>query len=201
MNKPFSEACEQNKEPILAVLRQHFATVQQVVEIGSGTGQHAVYFAQHLPHLLWRPGDLSAHLAGINLWIAEAGLPNVLAPVVLDVNDPHWFVAPADGVFSANTTHIMSWPEVVMFFDHVGQVLQPGGIFCLYGPFNYHGQYSSDSNARFDTWLKARDPHSGIRDVDDLALLAHQQGWVLLQDYAMPVNNRTLVWRKPKDGV
>ena len=195
-DKPFAESCEQNREPILAVLREVFADRSRVLEIGSGTGQHAVYFAPELPHLAWQTADVPAHHAGIGLWLAEAGLPNVLPPVALDVNASDWHGGRYDAVFSANTLHIMSWPEVERFFEGVGRVLEPGGVLAVYGPFNYHGRFTSESNARFDAWLKARDPASGVRDFEAVDALARAQGLVLQRDYAMPANNRTLVWRR-----
>lgn len=195
-NKPYSEACEQNKGPILAVLQEVFTQPGTVLEIGSGTGQHAVYFARQLPHLVWQPTDIAAYLPGIRMWLEEADLPNLCTPLVLDVSCKPWPITRVDGVFSANTTHIMSWPQVQHLFAGIGEVLIAGGCFCLYGPFNYGGRYTSDSNARFDQMLKMRDPQSGIRDFADLNALAKEAGLVLVQDYPMPVNNRTLVWRK-----
>jgi len=196
IDKPFSESCVQNREPILAVLREIFADRSHVLEVGSGTGQHAVYFGAELPHLRWQTADVSLHHAGIQLWLAEAGLDNVLPPLPLDVNQSTWRDGRYDAVFSANTLHIMSWPEVEKFFGGVGEVLQAGGVLAVYGPFNYDGRYTSESNARFDAWLKARDPASGVRDFEAVDALARAQGLVLQQDIAMPANNRTLVWRK-----
>ncbi|MCL5060472.1 MAG: class I SAM-dependent methyltransferase [Candidatus Thermoplasmatota archaeon] len=194
-DKPFSESCVQNRDPILAVLREWFADRSRVLEIGSGTGQHAVYFGAELPHLVWQTADVPQHHAGIRLWLAEAALPNVLPPLALDVNDASWRSGRYDAVFSANTLHIMGWPEVERFFAGVGEVLEPGGVLAVYGPFNTNGAYTSDSNARFDAWLKARDPASGVRDFVAVDVLARAQGLVLQQDIAMPANNRTLVWR------
>jgi len=194
--KPFSPACENNKEPILRILRESFVAVQRVLEIGSGTGQHAVYFGAHLPYLIWQTSDLPENHPGILAWLEEAALPNVRPPLSLDVSQDDWGVTSVDGVFSANTTHIMSWPQVAAMFAGVGRVLMPGGVFCLYGPFNYQGRYTSESNARFDEWLKQRDPLSGIRDMEALSELAERQGLILKADHAMPANNRTLVWQK-----
>jgi SAM-dependent methyltransferase len=196
--KPFAESCEQNRAPILAVLREVFAGRCRVLEIGSGTGQHAVYFAPELPHLVWQTADVAQHHAGIRAWLDEAALPNVLPPLALDVNQPDWHSGRYDAVFSANTLHIMGWPEVEKFFEGVGAVLEPGGLLAVYGPFNYNGAFTSDSNARFDAWLKARDPASGVRDFEAVDALARAQGLILLQDIAMPANNRTLVWRRPR---
>lgn len=193
--KQFSEACEENKDPILAVLRREFADCRTVLEIGSGTGQHAVYFSRHLPHLTWQPSDLEAQHASIDAWRAEAGLPNLLPPLLLDVAREDWPTYNVDGIFSANTAHIMAWPAVVSMFAGIGRLLKANGVFCLYGPFNYHRRYTSESNARFDVMLKQRDPLSGLRDFGDLEALAGANGLSLTRDYAMPVNNRLLVWR------
>ena len=196
IDKPFSESCVQNRAPILAVLRELFADRRHVLEIGSGTGQHAVYFAPELPHLVWQTADVPHHHAGIRAWLADAALPNVLPPLALDANDTAWHGGRYDAVFSANTLHIMSWPEVALFFAGVGEVLEPGGVLAVYGPFNYKGVFTSESNARFDAWLKARDPASGVRDFEAVDTLARARGLVLLQDLAMPANNRMLVWRR-----
>ncbi len=194
-DKPFSESCVQNRDPILAVLNTYFSDRSHVLEIGSGTGQHAVYFGAELPHLRWQTADVAQHHTGIQQWLDEAALPNVLPPLVLDVNQTGWRSGRYDAVFSANTLHIMGWPEVEQFFAGVGAVLEPGGVLAVYGPFNYGGRYTSESNARFDVWLKTRDPGSGVRDFEAVDALAHAQGLVLQQDIAMPANNRTLVWR------
>ena len=193
--KPYAESCDQNKAPILAVLRRLFADTNSVLEIGSGTGQHAVHFAGAMPHLVWQTSDRRESHPGILAWLTEAALPNTREPIDLDVCGP-WPRQQFDGVFSANTVHIMSWAEVERCFEGVGQVLSAGGCFALYGPFNYNGQYTSDSNRRFDGWLKQRDPLSGIRDFNDLNLLAEAQGLVFMEDIEMPVNNRILVWRR-----
>ncbi len=194
--KPFSESSAENQEPILGILREAFAGVRQVLEIGSGTGQHAVHFARHLPHLNWQSSELAPNLPGVRLWLEEAALPNTPPPLELDVNRQPWPVAPVDGMFTANTLHIVSWPEVERLLQGAGQVLLPGGILCIYGPFNYGGTYTAPSNARFDAWLKARDPASGIRDAEAVCALAEQHGLRLEVDHAMPVNNRVLILRK-----
>jgi cyclopropane fatty-acyl-phospholipid synthase-like methyltransferase len=194
--KPVSEACERNKEPILGVLREVLAQSRRVLEIGSGTGQHAVYFARHLPHVQWQTSDLPAHHPGITAWLQEEGPVNALPPLALDVDAPQWPVQDVDAVFSANTVHIIAWPQVERLFAGVGRVLVAHGLLCLYGPFNYNGAFTSDSNAKFDVWLKERDPRSGIRDFADLDRLAAAQGLDLAQDVPMPSNNRILVWRK-----
>lgn len=194
--KPYSESCERNRDPILAVLRTAFADRREVLEIASGTGQHAVYFGAAMPHLLWQTSDLPGNHDGIRAWLEEANLPNVLPPLALDVNDTVWPVDMFDAVFNANTVHIVSWPVVKKLFEGVGRVLAPGGIVCMYGPFNYGGRFTSESNARFDLWLKGRDPASGVRDFKAVNALADAQGLELIDDVEMPVNNRILIWRR-----
>lgn len=195
MSKPFYEACEKNKQPILEVLARHLEDVRWLLEIGSGTGQHAVFFGEHLPHLQWQTSDLAENRAGITAWLSDAQLPNVLPPLELDVRDPHWPVESAPAVFSANTAHIMAWPVVEAMIRGVGRVLEPAGLFLLYGPFNYGGRYTSDSNSRFDAWLKGRDPESAIRSFEDVDREARAAGLCLLEDVAMPANNRLLAWQ------
>ena len=194
--KPYSESSEQNREPILAVLLHAFADRRQVLEIASGTGQHAVYFGAALPHLTWQTSELTQNHAGIQAWLDEASLPNVLPPLELDVTADEWPVGRVDAVFNANTVHIVGWPAVEKLFAGIGRVLQPGGIVCLYGPFNYGGRFTSESNARFDAWLKDRDPVSGVRDFEAVNALAEVQGLRLIDDVEMPVNNRSLIWRR-----
>jgi len=193
---PVSPACERNWGPILERLMNLFDRPGEVLEIGSGTGQHAVYFSRHLPHLIWHASDRNEHLPGIRAWKAHARLPNLKGPHELDVCTSDWPLSWLDGVFSANTAHIMHWPEVGCLFQGVSQGLRPGGRFCLYGPFLYAGKHTSDSNGRFDAELRARDPGMGIRDLDDLRSLAASHALYLEHDYAMPANNRLLVWRR-----
>jgi SAM-dependent methyltransferase len=194
--KPYSDACDENREPILEVIRQEFSACRTVLEIGSGTGQHAVYFGRQLPQLTWQPSDVAGNHPGINAWRNEAGLDNVPPPLQLDVSRDDWPAVCYDGVFSANTCHIMSWGEVESMFRGIGRVLLPGGVLCLYGPFNYRNAYTSDSNARFDAFLKSRDPASGIRNFEALDSLAADNGMRFRQDHEMPVNNRLLVWSR-----
>ena len=194
--KPYAAACDKNREPILSVIRLIFADCRSVLEVGSGTGQHAVYFADKLPHLQWHTSDCQQYHGGIKAWLDEAGLANVHYPLVLDVAKSDWPDWHMDAVFSANTVHIMHWHEVKAFFQGVGAMLPVGGAFVLYGPFNYGGHYTSDSNARFDAWLKLRDPHSSIRDFEKLDKLAANADMILQEDYKMPANNRILHWQK-----
>ncbi|HUX89351.1 MAG TPA: DUF938 domain-containing protein [Gallionellaceae bacterium] len=194
--KPYAESCEHNQAQILEVLREEFAERQKVLEIASGTGQHAVYFGRALPHLSWQTSELEQNHEGILAWLNEAQLPNVLPPVVIDVHSPAWPVAGVDAVFNANTVHIVSWAGVEKMFAGIGRVLSAGGIVCMYGAFNYGGKFTSESNARFDAWLKARDALSGVRDFEAVNCLAEAQGLRLLKDISMPGNNRTLVWKR-----
>jgi hypothetical protein len=191
-----SEACERNKGPILAVLSGALAASHSVLEIGSGTGQHAVHFARHLPHLAWQPTELGEQLAPLAERIRLEGSPNLRPPLELDVGAQPWRVAPADAVFSANTLHIMPWDAVEDFFRGVGTVLGAPAVLCVYGPFRYRGGYTSASNAQFDRFLRHRDAASGIRDFEALERLADAQGLELAADHAMPANNQALVWRR-----
>jgi cyclopropane fatty-acyl-phospholipid synthase-like methyltransferase len=193
--KPFAPACERNRQPILDQLHGILAHADRVLEIGSGTGQHAVYFAQHLPHLVWQPSDRAENLAGIAAWCADAQLPNLRAPIELDVDKP-WPLQRVSAVFSANTLHIMSWPQVQRFFALLSQHLADDGVLAVYGPFNYQGHYTSESNAQFDQWLKTQSPDSAIRDFNAVDALAQDAGMTLVADHAMPANNRLLHWVK-----
>jgi cyclopropane fatty-acyl-phospholipid synthase-like methyltransferase len=199
MDKPFAPACERNREPILAVLRPALAPCRRVLEVGSGTGQHAVHFAAHLPHLIWQTSDQVHHLAGIRAWLAEAGLANTPPPLALDVAGP-WPAGPYDAVFSANTLHIMAWEEVATFFAALPRVLRPGGLVLIYGPFNYGGRFTSPSNAQFDASLRAAAPQRGLRDFEAVDELARRAGLLLVDDHAMPANNRLLAWRRTLHG-
>ena len=193
--KPFAESCEQNKVPILDILRHELANTTTVLEIGSGTGQHAVFFAAQMPHLIWQTSDVTDYHTGIQAWIDDSGLGNVLPPIELDVLRSPWPATRYDAVYSANTVHIMGWTEVVAMFEGLGKRLNADASFCLYGPFNKHGEFTSESNARFDEWLKARDPKSGVRDMEKLIDLAAQQGLTFSAEHDMPANNKILVWR------
>jgi Protein of unknown function (DUF938) len=193
---PFSEACERNKGPILEVLRVAFADRTQVLEIGSGTGQHAVHFAAHLPHLTWHPTEQLAYLPDLGARVKLEGPHNLRAPTVLDVNQTVWPLRAADAMFTANTLHIMAWAEVVALYRGLDGVLSRGGVLCVYGPFRYHGRYTSDSNRDFDRMLQERDPLSGVRDIQDLTALAAQYGLRLRADHDLPAHNRLLEFVK-----
>lgn len=194
-HKPFSLSCERNREPIQSLLQEYFEDTSAVLEIGSGTGQHAVYFAEALPHLTWQTSDRSEYLPGISVWLDDAGLPNTPIPLELDVNEA-WPNQRFDAVFTANTLHILSWPEVESLFTHLEKVMAGSAKLVVYGPFNYGGRFTSDSNAQFDVWLKARGSHQGIRDFEAVLELASRNGLCLIEDRAMPANNRCLVWQR-----
>lgn len=193
--KPFSQSSEENKQVILQKIQPLLSSKKTVLEIASGTGQHAVYFAKQMPHLVWQTSDLKESYAGIQLWLNEAGLENALAPLELNVSKSTWPSTAFDAVFSANSFHIMSKRNVEDFFDKVGTVLNTGAIVMIYGPFNYAGKFTSESNASFDNWLKQRDPLSGIKDFEWCNELAEKAGLTLIDDIEMPVNNRILVWQ------
>jgi hypothetical protein len=197
---PTSQASENNKGPILPVLRKWLAHSHALLEVGSGSGQHAVYCAPELPHLTWYTSDLEAAHVGIHAWLSHFPSSNIRAPQLLDVRNEGWFESPAlvgvDAIYSANTAHIMHWPAVCSMFAGVGRLLSSQGLFLLYGPFSYAGAHTSDGNRAFDQSLRARDPAMGIRDLNALEALAADAGLELEHDQAMPVNNRLLVWRR-----
>lgn len=194
--RPFCSAADRNKTPILQVLEHIFTEAGCILEIGSGTGQHAAYFAARLPHVTWQATDLPAALAGIEAWRREAALANLPPPLVLDVHQYLWPVSRVKGAFSANTAHILSWKGVERMFAGLSQVVEPAGFFCLYGPFNEGGKYTSEGNAQLDVWLRAQDSASGLRDFDDVCALAVRTGFALAANHALPANNRLLVWRR-----
>ncbi len=199
--KPFAESCEQNKQVILDVIKPVLMDTDAVFEVGSGTGQHAVFFAAAMPHLFWYPSERQEYLAGIQEWLdeyyANPRTPdNIVPPVILDVMQEPWPAITADAVFTANTLHIMHWNEVQRLFAKLPDILTEQGHFLAYGPFNYNGQYTSNSNRQFDLWLKNRDPLSGIRDINELTALAEANGLFLQNDHSMPANNRILHWQK-----
>jgi len=194
--KQYAEACERNKEPILGVLREVCREPGTVLEVGSGTGQHAAWFARQLPHLAWQPTDVPGALGSIEAWRGEAQLGNLMPARALDLFDEAWPLARADYVVCINTLHIAAAAATPRLFAGAARVLAPGGTVCLYGPFRYRGRTLEPSNARFDEWLRARDPASGVREfewVDEQARLA---GFTLVEDRAMPANNRLAWWHR-----
>jgi len=196
MTKPFSQSCENNKQSILQVIQAVFQQPVTVWEIGSGTGQHACYFAQNLPHLTWQTTDREENRIGLDSWIKEANLNNLPKSLKLDVTDKSWPCQKIEAVFTANSLHIMHWQAVECFFAGLTKYLTKKATLCIYGPFNYKGQYTSPSNEQFDQWLKKRDPDSGIRDFEAIETLAKTAELILENDHAMPANNRLLVFQK-----
>ena len=194
---PFSDACERNKDPILDVLRQVFPEQGNVLEIGSCTGQHVVFFAEAFPGLTWQPSDREEYLAGLSGRIRQQAATNVLPAIELDVTKA-WPAQQFHAVFSANTAHIMDWVSVCAMFAGVGSVLLPAGPFCLYGPFNEEGRFTSLSNERFDRGLRQRDPGMGIRDIEAIESLAHDHNLELSRQFRLPANNSLLVFLKTR---
>ena len=201
-NLPFSQACENNKQPILDVLQQELQDSTHILEVGSGTGQHSVYFAPRLAHLTWQTSDVLAHHDTINAWHAAYPVPNLCAPLAFDLStdvvpfDLYNIQKYYDAVFTANTLHIISWLLVEQLFLLVGNVLPINGKLIVYGPFNENGQYTSAGNQQFDISLRQRDPKSGIRHLEDIIALAKIHHLRLSDKYAMPANNQLLVFQK-----
>jgi cyclopropane fatty-acyl-phospholipid synthase-like methyltransferase len=194
--KPYAESCDRNRDPILEVLSRHFSDRKSVLEVGSGTGQHAVYFAAALPHLIRQTSDVADNLPGISAWLEEARPGNTPPPIPFDVKGV-WPDKTFDAVFSANTLHIMSWQEVEMLFARLPALLARDAKLAIYGPFNYEGRFTSASNASFNEWLQKRGAQMAIRDFEAVNALAEGAGLSLTEDIAMPANNRMLVWKKP----
>lgn len=192
---PDAPACARNREPILAELRRLLADSRQLLEIGSGTGQHAVYFAPHFPQLNWQPSDLPGKLAGIRAWLQAHPAANLLPPVALDV-EGQWPPLSVDTIFTANTLHILSAPAVEALFAMLPRVVVPGGQLIAYGPFRRGEDYGAQSNREFDQWLRQRDPASGIRDLHWLDDRAEGAGLRRCETIAMPANNQLVVWRR-----
>jgi len=189
-------APERNKQPILDVLRRVLPARGTLLEIASGSGQHAAFFAAELPNWIWQPSDVdAANLASIAAWCAEAALPNLRSPIRLDVGDPAWNVADVDAIYCANMIHIAPWQCCIDLIAGAGRELAPHGLFILYGPFRIHGEHTSDSNAAFDQSLKERDPSWGVRDLDAVTELAARAGLKFVDRTAMPANNQTVVFQ------
>jgi len=194
--QPFSAACERNREPILGVLRDFFADRRRVLEVGSGSGQHAVHFAAAMPWLEWQASDRADALPGLRAWLDDAALPNTPPPLVLDAGAGPWPPGPFDAFFSANTLHIMAWPEVEALFAALPACAGVDAKLALYGPFHRDGHPTSDGNAAFDAGLKARAPYMGLRDVAAVDALARRAGFAFVGQVAMPANNLVLRWRR-----
>ncbi len=197
MQKPYAQSSEENKQVILEAIRPLLQDCRRILEIGSGTGQHAIFIGEHMPFLTWQTSELPENHPGILLWLEEAGLENVLPPIELNVSGNDWPETTYDAVFTANTFHIMSHQNVSDLFANLTGLLNSNGLLVVYGPFNFNGDYTSDSNRQFDQFLKNRDPESGIKDFEWLNELAAEAGLMFKQDIAMPQNNRILCWQKP----
>ncbi|MEJ8569458.1 DUF938 domain-containing protein [Elongatibacter sediminis] len=202
MNLPlaWSEACDRNKQPILEVLLEVLPSRGRILEIGSATGQHVVHFAAALPGWVWQPSDQAAYLPDLEARLRAEGGVNIEPAITLDVarDFPE---GPYDAVYSSNTSHIMSWPEVQAMFAGVGGVLRVEGLFCLYGPFNENGEFTAPSNAAFDRQLRQRNPSMGLRDLADLETLGRQHHLFLQQRFPLPANNQLLVFvRRPESA-
>ncbi len=195
MSRPFSESCEQNKDVILSVIGSYLQSGVEVLEVGSGTGQHAVHFASHYPEAIWQTSDREENLPGIKSWLDKEQQKNLPEPIELDVCES-WPDKKYNMIFSANSLHIMGKPAVEQFFAGCGLQTKPGSHLLVYGPFNYNNEYTSDSNRHFDQWLKARNPQSCIKDFEWVDELAGNAGFILVDDIEMPANNRTIIWRR-----
>lgn len=194
--KPYAPSCDENKKVILEAIKPYLEKKSTVLEIASGTGQHAAYFAQNMSHLKWQTSDLKAAKVGISMWLKEADLPNLLYPIELNVSESEWPQQKFDAIFTANSLHIMSQKNVKDMFFKLTQVLDKNGLLIVYGPFNYGGQYTSQSNAQFDVWLKNQNRLSCIKDFEWCNELAEQAQLHLLKDIEMPCNNRVLIWQR-----
>ncbi len=191
MTKGFSPSCENNKHPILEQLSVYFKDRKQVFEIGSGTGQHAVFFAKHLPHLIWNTSDMLDNHNSINAWLGDEALSNVVSPIEFLFGKHDWPNLPVDAIFTANTTHIMQPEQAKLMMQQIGTNLDSGSVFCQYGPMNVDGGYTSYGNRDFDYHLQ-QNGYGGIRDIAELTEWAINMK--LVQQIPMPANNFLLVW-------
>jgi cyclopropane fatty-acyl-phospholipid synthase-like methyltransferase len=198
MEKPDAPSVARNRDAILEVLRDTFTATTSVLEVGSGTGQHAVFFAKALPHLSWQASDREENLQGMQAWLDDAHLPNTPPALTFDI-DGVWPTGTYDAVFTANTLHIMSLDQVRTFFAGLPGITKCDALLVAYGPFNYNGQFTSPSNAAFNDWLQARGSHMAIRDFEMINALAGGAEFRLLDDHPMPSNNRCIVWQRADD--
>ncbi|MGB1091793.1 MAG: DUF938 domain-containing protein [Oceanobacter sp.] len=194
---PVSPACLRNQQPIAEVLARELPEHSVVLEVGSGTGQHAAFMTSWMPNLTWQPSEIASRLAEINAWRLRTGSENFLPPLVLDVAQDLWPVKQVDAVFSANVIHYISWAKVRSMLEGIGRVTRVGGLVFFYGPYNYEGRFTSEGNAALDAWLKADiDPEAGIKDFDQILLAARREKLRLVKDIEMPANNRILMFKK-----
>ncbi|MDG1732566.1 MAG: DUF938 domain-containing protein [Thalassotalea sp.] len=193
----FSPSCERNQEAIFERLLPYIPSSAAVLEIGSYSGQHAIHFCQNRPDLIWQASDQSQYISGLKQNFSMANLANIISPIEINVDvAEHWPKQKFDVIYSANTLHIMSWQQVKRMFDNMATCLKENTLVCIYGPFKYNSKYTSASNEEFQQWLQARDPLSGVRDFEAIALLAQKSGLQLVQDIKMPANNQLLIWQK-----
>ncbi|MAD46662.1 MAG: methylase [Oceanospirillaceae bacterium] len=195
-NLPVAESCLRNQQAIYEVLSQELADDAVVLELGSGTGQHAAFMTPRLPRLRWQPSELAENIPAINAWREHIGRENFLPPLILDIAQDLWPVKQVDAVFSANLVHFVGWDKVRAMMAGIGRVLKPAGRAIFYGPYNYHGEFTSEGNRQLDEWLKSRDPSSGIKDFEQIQMTARKEKLRLLKDIAMPANNRILILQK-----
>ncbi|MGB5220944.1 MAG: DUF938 domain-containing protein [Polyangiales bacterium] len=197
MAKGFAPAAERNREPILEVLRRVLPASGTVLEIASGTGQHAVFFSERLPQLRWQPSDPAADaLRSIRAWVSEEARENLLAPIDLDVRSKPWPVARADAMLCINMIHVSPWEASEALFEGAQRLLSADAPLVTYGPYRVHGEHTAPSNAAFDQSLRSRNPRWGVRDIDELSELATRTDFTLEESVLMPANNMTLVWRR-----
>lgn len=197
MEKPFSAACERNRIPILKVMKEVIGPeARRLLEVGSGTGQHAVYLAPHFSHMIWVTSDIKENLGGISMWLDESGAPNIIGPGEFKVGVDDFPQGDFDVVYTANTFHIMGWHECLTLMDLLGMNLRTDALVMIYGPFKYNNKFTSLSNEEFDQELKRRHPQMGIRDFEDVQKNMIINGFDLVNDYEMPANNRLLVFKK-----
>ena len=192
--KCFAEACERNRDPILAVLREVLPQSGEVLEIASGTGQHAAYFSRNLPNLVWQPSDLAHAFPSINAWREEFWAPNLYSPILIDLLGTNNVTIRADAIVCINVVHIVAWEGVEHLFKIAATVLEPAGILYFYGPYRYSDRILEPSNSAFDCWLKENNPVSGIRDYAAVESLANSNGFLFGGDIPMPSNNRSIWW-------
>lgn len=193
--KRVAPAAARNRDAILAVLQGFLPAQGSVLEIASGSGEHIVHFAQAVPHLHWQPSDPEpAARASIAAWSAEARLPNLALPLMLDVCACDWPIARVDAILCINMIHIAPWDATLGLITGAGRLLAPGAPLYLYGPFREEGIPLAPSNTEFDASLKERDPYWGLRDVKDVAAVAAKHGLALRKRIAMPANNLSLIF-------
>ena len=195
--RQFSPSAARNRDPILAVLQRVLPDKGLVLELGSGTGEHAVHFARHLPALRWQPSDADpAALASITDWVAHSALPNVLSPLCFDLSTMPWPVAAADAIVAINVLHYSPWESTPPLFSAAAAVLPEDGVVVCYGPYRRGGAHTAPSNADFDEWLRSVDARFAVRDLEAVEAAAQHRGFALEEVVDMPANNFSLVFRR-----